>query len=152
MVVISNDTDVIIYCLTFENKCPVNGCKEIWVRFGVGEKNMGIPIHVLANKLGDQLSSLIILKTHLVTGCDEASKIRTKPSTMKNNPEIFLEDFGIGEPSDVAFKSAEYYFVNVIQSSSNCRTFEELRYEMYRTQKKVFLNCHQPLTRFMDTL
>ena len=76
-----------------ENKCPVNECKEIWVRFGAGEKNMGIPIHVLANKLGDHLSSLIILKTHLVTGCDVASKIRTKPSTMKNSPEIFLEDF-----------------------------------------------------------
>ena len=117
VVVISNDTDVIVYCLTCENKCRVNGCKEIWVRFGAGEKNMGIPIHVLANQLEDHLSSLIILKTHLVTGCDVASKIGTKPSAMKNNPEIFLEDFGIGEPSDVAFKSAEYYFINVIQPS-----------------------------------
>ena len=54
-----------------------------------------------------------------------------------NNPERFLEEFGIGEQSDAAFKSAEHYLVNVIQPNSNYRTFDELRYEMYRTQKKV---------------
>ena len=54
-----------------------------------------------------------------------------------NNPERFLEKFGIGEQSDAAFKSAEHYLVNVIQPNSNYRTFDELRYEMYRTQKKV---------------
>ena len=64
---------------------------------------------------------------------------------MKNNLERFLEDFGIGERSDAAFKSAEYYLVNVIQPNSNCRTFDELRYEMYRIQKKTtcyLLNGH----------
>ena len=54
---------------------------------------------------------------------------------MKNNLERFLEDFGIGEPSDAAFKSAEHYLVNVIQSSSNSRTFDELRYKMYCAKK-----------------
>ena len=151
VVVISNDTDVVVYCLTYENRCRFYGCKEVWVRFGAGEKTSDIPIHVLANKLGDHLSSLIILKTHVLTECDVTSRIGTKSSAMKNNPERFLEDFGIGEPSDAAFKSAEHFLVNVIQPSSNCRTFDELRCEMYCTQKKVFLNCHQPLTHFMDT-
>ena len=53
VVVISNDTDVAVYCLTYENSCRFYGCKEVWVRFGAGEKTRDISIHVLANKLGD---------------------------------------------------------------------------------------------------
>ena len=151
VVVISNNTDVVVYYLTYENRCWFYRFREAWVRFGAGEKNKDIPIQVLANKLGDHLSSLIILKTHVLTRCDVSSKIETKSSAIKNNPERFFEDFRIGEPSDAVFKSAEHYLVNVIQWSSNCSTFGELRYEMCCTQKKVFLNCHQPLTHFMDT-
>ena len=33
---------------------------------------------------------------------------------MNINPERFLEDFRIGEPSDAAFKNAEHHLVNVI--------------------------------------
>ena len=95
-----------------------------------------IPIHVLANKLRYHLSSLIILQTHMLTGCDVTS----------NNPARFLEDFGIGEPSDAALKSVEHYLVNIIQPSLNCRTFEYIAHKI-----KVFLVCHQPLTCFMDT-
>ena len=57
VVVISSDTDVVVYCLTCENKGQFYGCKEVWVRFEAGEKNRNIPIHLLANKLGDHLSS-----------------------------------------------------------------------------------------------
>ena len=136
MIVISNDTGVVVYCLTHEKRCPFYGCKELWVRFGAGEKTRNIPIHILADKLGDYLSSSIILKTHVFTRCDVTSKIGTKSSAMKSNPERFLQAFGVGEPSDIAFKSAERYLVNVIQPRSNCMTFDELRYEMYCTQNK----------------
>ena len=136
VIVMSNDTDVVVYCLTYENRCQFYGCKELWVRFGAGEKTRNIPIHVLADKLGDHLSSSIILKTHVLTGCDVTSKIGTKSSAMKVNPERFLQAFGVGEPSDIAFKNAERYLVYVIQPSSSCMTFDELRYEMYRTQNK----------------
>ena len=131
------------------------------VRFGAGEKSRGIPIHVLANKPGDQLSSLIIIlrkspysvrmQENVLAGCDVTSKIGTKSFKMNNNPEKFLEDFEIEEPSDADFKKAEHYLVNVIQQNSNCMTLEELRYEIYRVQRKVFLNRRQPLTRFMNT-
>ena len=53
VVVISNDTDVAVYCLTYENRCRFYGCKEVWVRFGAGGKTRDISIPVLANKLGD---------------------------------------------------------------------------------------------------
>ena len=136
VIVMSNDTDVVVYCLTYEKRCRFYGCKELWVQFGAGEKTRNIPIHILADKLGDHLSSSIILKTHVLTGCDVTSKIGTKSSAMKINPERFLQVFGVVEPSDIAFKRAERYLVNVIESSSNCMTFDELRYEMYRTQNK----------------
>ena len=84
----------------------------------------------------ENLSSSIILKAHVVTGCDVTSKIGTKSSALKKNPERFLHDFGIGEPSDAVFGHAEQYLVNVLQVNSQCKTFDELRYKMYRTQNK----------------
>ena len=131
----SNDTDVVVYCLTYEKRFRFYGCKELSVRFGAGEKTRNIPIHILADKLRDHLSSSIILKTHVFTGCDVTSKIGTKSSAMKINPERFFQAFGVGEPSDIAFKSAERYLVNVIQPSSNCMTFDELRYVSYTKQR-----------------
>ena len=72
----------------------------------------------------------------MLTGCDVTSKIGTKSSAMKVNPERFLQAFGVGEPSDIAFKNAERYLVYVIQPSLGWMTFDELRYEMYRMQSK----------------
>ena len=66
VVVIYNDTYVLVYCLIYQNSCQFYGCKEVWVRFGAGETR-DIPIHVLAKNLKDHLSSSIILKTHVVT-------------------------------------------------------------------------------------
>ena len=104
VIVMSNDTDV-VYCLTYENRCQFYGCKELWVRFGAGEKTRNIPIHVLADKMGNHLSSSILLKTHALTGCNVTSKIGTKSSAMKVNPEIFLQAFGVGEPSILLSKT-----------------------------------------------
>ena len=53
----------------------------------------------------------------MVTECDVTGKIWTKSSAMKNIPERFLEDVRIWKPSYVAFKSAEHYLVNVIQTN-----------------------------------
>ena len=65
VIVMSNDTDVVVYCLTYEQRCRFYGCKELWIRFGAGKKTRNIPIHILVDKLGDHLSSSIILKTHV---------------------------------------------------------------------------------------
>ena len=120
--------------MTYEKRCRFYGCKELWVRFGAGEKTRNVPIHILADKLGDHLSSSIILKTHVFTGCDITSKIGTKSSAMKINPERFLQVFGVGELSDIAFKSAERYLVNVIQPSSNCMTLHYMKCIVHKTE------------------
>ena len=77
---------------------------------GAGEKARYITIHILADKFGDHLSSSTILKTHVLTGFDVTSKIGTKSSATKVNTERFLQTFGVGETSDIAFKNAERYF------------------------------------------
>ena len=89
----------------------------------------------MANKLGDHLSSSNILKTHMLSGFDVTSKIGTKYSAIKNNPERFLENFGYFG-IDAAYPML--YLVNVIQPSSTCRIFDELRHEMHYTQKRSF--------------
>lgn len=68
VVVIYNDTYVLVYCLIYQNSCQFYGCKE------AGETR-DIPIHVLAKNLKDHLSSSITLKTHVVTECDVTGKI-----------------------------------------------------------------------------
>ena len=70
VVVTSNDTDVAVYCWTYKNRYRFYECKEVWVCSGAGEKARDIHIHVLTKKLGDHLSSLIILKTYVLTWCD----------------------------------------------------------------------------------
>ena len=62
---------------------------------GAGEKARDIYLHVLTKKLGDHLSSSIILKMHVFIGYDATSKIGARSSAMKNNPEKFIEVFGI---------------------------------------------------------
>ena len=32
VIVMSNDTDVVVYCFTYEKRCLFYGCKELWVR------------------------------------------------------------------------------------------------------------------------
>ena len=122
-------------------------CKDIWFRFEAREKTTGIPIHILRNKVGDHLSSLII-KTYVLPGCDVTSKTITKSSAMKNNQESFLDDFGIREPFNAAFESRDKFLVNVIWPSSNYKRFDKLRQEKWRLLTKVYLNCHQHLTHF----
>ena len=55
VVVISNNTDVVVYCLTYKNRCRIYVCKEVWLRFGAGEKTRDISIRVLGNRLGDHI-------------------------------------------------------------------------------------------------
>ena len=83
MVIISNNTDAVAYCLAYENSFQFYGHKEVWFHFRTGEKTMNNPIHSMRNKLGDHLSSLIILKTHVLTGCDVVQLVRLKQNLLQ---------------------------------------------------------------------
>ena len=84
VVVLSNDTDVVILLLNYIHHFSSIGLSELWIRFGTSDKTRHIPIHKLGEVLGSNMCS-IILKAHILTGCDVTSKIGTKPAALKTN-------------------------------------------------------------------
>ena len=77
-----------------------------------------IPVHKLGVVLGIQLCK-VILKSHVLTGCDLTRKVGTKAAALNSEPEQYLESFGeIYEPSLESFKKAEKYLVRVLLKNS----------------------------------
>ena len=142
IVVASNDTDVVIYALSYFVSFDI---EELWVRFGTGKHTRNIPIHLIFKELGTNISSVII-KAHILTGCDLTSKVGTKAAALKAFPERFLKDFGEGNLTDATFQNAERYLVTVVKHNTKCETFDELRYNQYIT-KNATLTDLAPTSR-----
>ena len=71
----------------------------------------------------------IILKAHILTGCDVTSEVGTKLAALNSEPELYLESFGESEmPSTEVLKRAEQYLVQVLKKNSQCENFDKLRY------------------------
>lgn len=132
VVVLSNDTDVVVLLLRFMANFMSHGLRELWVRFGVGDKTRFLPLHVLLLKLGEDVCKVLI-KVHILTGCDSTSKIGTKQAAMKQNVAQILKDFGevSGEGSDI-FAEIEAFLVRVWKHTAKESTFDELRYSEFK--------------------
>ena len=78
-----------------------------------------------------------MLKAYILTGCDVTSKIGTKVSAVASKPENYLDDFGIKTLQDSSLAFVEKYLVRVISLKSNCETFDDLKYEIYKTKEKA---------------
>ena len=92
-----------------------NGLSELWMKFGIGNSSRFIPLHFLASQLGPRVCSVII-KAHILTGCDITSKIGTKVAALKCKPEKYLMTFG---------------------------DIDELLYEIYTSKKSPLMSYHQ---------
>ena len=127
VVVHSNDTDVVVYLLYYIHHYINLGIEELWIKYGTGDKTRYIPLHKLGHSLGPEMSQ-IILKTHILTGCDVTSKIGTKIAALNSEPEKYLKEFGEREePSYDSFEDAERYLVEVLKKKSMCTNFNTLR-------------------------
>ena len=127
IVIFSNDTDVAVYLLHYMNQFKELNVLEIWLRFGSSNKSRFIPIHSLFSALGVNTCN-ILLKCHVVSGCDVTSKVATKSAVLKNEPEAFLTHLGEFEyVSEDVSALVEKFLLRVIQKNSNCSTFDELR-------------------------
>ena len=142
VLVMSNDTDVVIYNLAYFSQFKQRGVKQLWIRFGSQDKKRDIPIHSIAEKFGDE-KCLALLKAHILTGCDVTSRIGTKAAAVKARPELYLQHFGEEPLRETALQQAEKYLVKVIDFKSNCETFDELRYKVYTLKGKT-LNLLPP--------
>lgn len=64
---ISNDTDSVALLLRYFPSFSVKGLKELWIGFGKGGKKQIIPVHVMSERLGREVSSVFV-KAHILTG------------------------------------------------------------------------------------
>ena len=115
VVVLSNDTDVIVLHTHFWNMFHRQGLLELWIRGGLGDTTRYIPIHTMAIKIGNDLCK-VLPALHNITGCDVTSKFGTKASALKAKAAEYLCDFG-KDPHDPnlqkVLEKAEYYLVQV---------------------------------------
>ena len=52
IVVLFNDTDVLVLLLHFWAALRAHGLQELWMRAGVAKSTRYLPVHVLAHRLG----------------------------------------------------------------------------------------------------
>ena len=133
VVVVSNDTDVCVLLLHYTLQFIKSGLTELLFKYDVGLKVRFIPLHILVARLDQKLD--VLLKVHILTGCDATSKIGTQSAALKSDPHMYLKNFGENELL-VLDVDAELYLINVLQSDSTSTTFAELRYEPYRKKNK----------------
>ena len=84
VVVLPNDTDIVVLLLHFYDQFLKMTVKELWVKYSTGDKSRYISIGTLGQKLGEAVCSTI-LNIHVLTGCDSTSKIETKAAALKAN-------------------------------------------------------------------
>ena len=129
-VVASNDTDVVVLFLYHIHFLKINELKQLWILYGTGDKKLYLPIHYLAERLGEKQCS-VILKAHILTRSDYTSKIGTKAGALRCSPDKYITNFGEENMTSYDMNYAEKYLVKVYKSASKAETFNELRTEQY---------------------
>ena len=98
-------------------------------------------LHIFIARL-DQNLLFVLLKVHILTGCDVTSKIGTNSAALKYDPHMYLKNFGENELLQSSFADAELYLIKVLQRNSTSTTFDELRYELYGKKIKTLYDSH----------
>ena len=83
---------------------------------------------------------LVILKAHVLTGCDVTSKIGTKSAALNAQPELFLPMFGKEDRlTESTAELAEAFLTKVLQPNTSSSTFNDLRIELYHKKSLIDL-------------
>ena len=132
--VISNDTDTFALLLHHLPYLRQKGLKELWLKFGTGEKKRLIPLHDILQSLGESFSK-VVLKAHVLTGDDSMSKMGTKKAALQNgDPVANLLNFATNKEllqDEIAM--AEKYLARVWSGvrKTTSDDFDHLRLEYY---------------------
>ena len=65
VVILSNDTDVLVLGLHYFNRLHRQGLIELWMRAGVGDTTRYIPLHTLARKIGRNMCQILPANTYI---------------------------------------------------------------------------------------
>lgn len=145
IVVLSNDTDVLVLLCYFYNMMSSSGLKELWMRAGAGNTTRLIPVHKIADNVQEICQVLPAL--HMLTGSDYTSKFGTKQAALKARPSEYLQKFGMDtneEVMQIGIAKAEEFLVQVLKLGSECKTMDELRVWVYHNSKTASLNNLPP--------
>ena len=82
IVLLSNDTDVLVLMLYFMQYFTSIGLKDLWIQFGIGQNKRFIPVHKLSYKLFFHMCSNLF-EAHAWTGSDTTSKIGRKAAAIE---------------------------------------------------------------------
>ena len=138
VILLSNDTDVVVLGLHYWSLLKGHGLEELWIRAGVGNSTRHIPLHTLAEKMDPEICK-VILPLHHLTGCDSSSKSGTKSAGLKANPAQHLQQLG-KDPANIDFVGVEQYLINIFKSRTHCESMDQLRYYLYHHSKKTIVD------------
>ena len=82
-------------------------------------------------KVKDTFLRTLLLKAHVLTGCDINSEFRSKLFVVKNNLENFLLHFSNSTLGNDSFLEAKNYYVKVVES------LLKLRYRLWFSREKL---------------
>lgn len=135
LVVLSSDTDVFILFQYHWSELKLEGLEELWVKAGTRDSSRYVPIHDLAEQIGQGLCQ-VLPAVHTLTGCDYSSKFGTKFMALKASPEKYLMEFGAINNIDQQVSLAEEYLVKVSKKAPACTATDQLRYHLYHHSKR----------------
>ncbi len=126
LVVLSNDTDVLVallhHCMILRN----HGLQELWMKAGIADTTQYIPVHTLAVKKSHDICR-VLPAIHALSGCDSVSKFGTKLSALKADPVKYLTDIGNNSQHpdlEQIFSKAEEYLIQVLRLETECKTLD----------------------------
>ena len=93
VILLSNDTDIVVLGLHYRGLLKGHGLKELWIRAGAGNSTRHITLHTLAERMDSEICK-VILSLHHLTGCDSSSKFATKDAGVKASPSQHLHELG----------------------------------------------------------
>jgi len=121
--ILSSDTDVFVVAMYFYHLLAANGLTELWLRGGVGDDTLFIPLHVIAVKVGKPMCQ-VLPATYTLTGCDSTSKFGTKAAGIEAEPVLYLKDFGRA----------------CMDVKHGTETMDHLRFNWYHHRKSMTIN------------
>ena len=108
VVLLPNDTDVLIAVLHYTEDFTSIGFNELWMQFGTGKSKRFIPEHKLLIQSSPQLYSNFI-KCNVLTETDSTRKVCTKFAALKSDPNEYLQNFGSDDCLETQFQNPEQF-------------------------------------------
>ena len=132
----SPDTDVAVLCLFH---CSTLNINELWFHISTGKKRRFIPMHVIAEKLSEEIIR-VLLPFHTLTGCDSTGAPfgcakKEAYCTLKGNIERFKELSNLGaraESSNISeglMNTAIEFICSLYDQKNRTSDINSLRYK-----------------------